>query len=165
VDSAGSLYIAELGGDRIRKVSNGVIATVAGNGTEGYAGDNGPAAGAQLCAPYGIAVDAAGGLYIADFCNVRIRKVANGAITTIAGNGTAGFGGDNGPAASAQLAVPEGVAVDAAGRVYIADTGNDRIRVLTPSPAAPSAAARQWGQPGYPPFLRVVLVARLFQRP
>jgi sugar lactone lactonase YvrE len=131
VDAAGSLYIAELGDDRIRKISGGVITTVVGNGTEGFAGDNGPATSAELCNPYGIAVDAAGALYIADFCNARIRKVANGTIATIAGNGTGGFGGDKGPATAAQLTIPEGVAVDAAGHVYIADTGNDRIRVLT----------------------------------
>lgn len=137
VDAAGSLYITELGGDRVRKIAGGVISTVAGNGTEGFAGDNGPATAAQLCNPYGVALDAAGALYIADFCNARIRRIANGVITTIAGNGTGGFGGDKGPAGAAQLTIPEGVAVDRAGRVYIADTGNDRIRVLTPSPAAP----------------------------
>jgi sugar lactone lactonase YvrE len=134
LDAAGNLYIAELGDDRIRKVTAGVITTVAGNGTEGYGGDNGPATSAKLCNPYEIAVDAAGSLYIADFCNARVRKVANGTITTIAGNGTGGFGGDKGPATEAQLTIPEGVAVDAAGRVYIADTGNDRIRMLTAAP-------------------------------
>jgi sugar lactone lactonase YvrE len=133
LDAAGNVYIAELGDDRIRKVANGVITTVAGNGTEGFGGDGGPATGAKLCNPYEVALDAAGSLYIADFCNARIRKVANGTITTIAGNGTGGFGGDKGPAAEAQFTTPEGVAVDASGRIYIADTGNDRIRVLTPA--------------------------------
>lgn len=134
VDAAGNLYIAELGDDRIRKVTGSVITTVVGNGTEGFGGDNGPATSAKLCNPYEVAVDAAGSLYIADFCNARIRKVANGTITTIAGAGTGGFAGDKGPAGEAQLTIPEGVAVDAAGRVFIADTGNDRIRVLTPGP-------------------------------
>ena len=133
LDASGNVLFTELGGDRIRKVTGAVISTVAGSGEEGFAGDDGPAAKAQLCNPYTIAVDAAGALYVADFCNARIRKIANGVITTIAGNGKGGFGGDKGPATEAQLTIPEGVAVDAAGRVYIADTGNDRIRILTPA--------------------------------
>jgi sugar lactone lactonase YvrE len=113
-----------------------VITTVAGNGTEGFGGDGGPATQAKLCNPYQVAVDAVGSLFVADFCNARIRKVTNGTITTIAGTGTAGFSGDRGPAGEAQLTTPEGVAVDAGGRVYIADTGNDRIRVLTQAAGA-----------------------------
>jgi sugar lactone lactonase YvrE len=126
VDSAGSLYIND-GTARIRKVSGGVIITVAGNGTQGSSGDNGPATSAQLSSPAGIAVDSAGDLYIADYGGNRIRKVANGVITTVAGNGTLGFSGDGGPATSAQL-VPSGVAVDSAGNLFIADYGNNRIR-------------------------------------
>jgi len=133
VDSAGNLYIAEFNGSRIRKVANGVITTVAGSGTPGFSGDNGPAISAQLNGPEGVAVDSAGNLYIADFGNNRIRKVANGVIATVAGNGTPGFSGDNGPATSAQLAYPEGVASDSAGNLYIADTSNHRIRVLRPT--------------------------------
>jgi uncharacterized protein (TIGR03437 family) len=83
--------------------------------------------------PYGVAVDSAGNLYIADTLNGRIRKVSNGVITTIAGNGTYGFSGDNGPGTSAQLSRPYGVAVDAAGNVYVADRENSRIRLLTPA--------------------------------
>jgi uncharacterized protein (TIGR03437 family) len=139
VDSAGNLYIAD-SGNRVRKVSNGVIATVAGTGSYGYSGDNGPATSAQLYGPSGVAVDAAGNLYIADSYNDRIRKVSNGVITTIAGNGTQGYGGDNGPATSAQLYSPEGVAVDGTGNVYVGDTGNGRIRVLTPSSQPCSAS-------------------------
>ncbi|HMD69739.1 MAG TPA: hypothetical protein VKF41_00265 [Bryobacteraceae bacterium] len=135
VDSAGNLYIAEFNSSRIRKVSGGVISTVTGNGTPGFSGDNGPAIGAQLNDPEGVAVDSAGNLYIADFGNSRIRKVSNGMISTIAGNGTPGFSGDGGPATSAQLAYPEGVAADSAGNLYVADTSNYRVRILTPTGA------------------------------
>ena len=138
VDAAGNLYIADSSNDRIRKVANGVITTVVGTGTPGFAGDNGPATSAELSAPNGVAVDSAGNLYIADYYNNRIRKVSNGVITTVAGGG-ASFG-DNGPATSAQLYEPWGVAVDSAGNLYIADSGNDRIRVLTPSGSSCSAS-------------------------
>jgi uncharacterized protein (TIGR03437 family) len=131
VDSARSLYIADSNG-RIRKVSNGVITTVAGGGTFDVANlsDNGPATSARLLGPHGLAVDSDGNLYIADTDDYRIRKVANGVITTVAGGGTQ-FG-DNGPATGAQLERPSGVVVDAAGNLYIADTFNNRIRLLTP---------------------------------
>src|SRR5258708_7626111 len=128
VDSTGSLYIADTGNYRIRKVSGGVITTVAGNGTYGYSGDNGPATSAQISSVYGVAVDSTGNLYIADANNFRIRKVSSGVITTVAGNGTPGYSGDNGPATSAQISYPYGVAVDSTGNLYIADTGNNRIR-------------------------------------
>jgi len=131
VDAAGTVYIADSGNNRIRRVSNGVITTVAGNGTSGYNGDNIPATSATLSGPYGVAVDAAGNLYIADFGNCRIRKVSNGIITTVAGNGLPGYGGDNGAATNASLNGPYGVAVDAAGTVYIADSGNNRIRIVS----------------------------------
>ena len=128
VDSAGNLYIADHGNNRIRKVSNGVITTVAGNGTPGFSGDKGPPTNAQLFAPSGIAVDTLGNLYVADSINNRVREVSNGVITTVAGNGTGGLGGDNGLATSAELNGPSGVAVDSAGNLYIADTGSNRIR-------------------------------------
>ena len=133
VDSAGNLYIADTKNNRIRKLSNGATTTVAGNGTFGFSGDNGPATSAQLAYPTGVAVDSAGSLYIADSANTRIRKVSNGAIITVAGNGAFGFSGDNGPATSAQLYTPYGVAVDSAGNVYVADYANDRVRILTPT--------------------------------
>ncbi len=131
VDAAGNVYIADTNKNRIRKISNGAVTTVAGNGIIGFAGDTGPAANAQLNQPFGVAVDAAGNLYIADAGNHRVREVTNGVITTVAGNGTATYGGDNGPAASAQLNNPAGVAVDAAGNLYIADTSNARIRKVS----------------------------------
>jgi uncharacterized protein (TIGR03437 family) len=134
VDSAGNLYIADSGNSSIRKVSNGMITTVAGNGTPGFSGDNGPATSAQLYLPYGVAVDSAGNLYIGDSGNNRVRKVSNGVIATVAGNGTPGFSGDNGPPTSAQLANPYGVAIDSAGNLYIGDSGNSRIRVSAPLP-------------------------------
>ena len=130
VDPAGNLYFEDYYGFRIRKVAvNGTITTIAGNGTNGYSGDGGPATGAQLGNPSGVAVDAVGNLYIADPYNDRIRKVAtNGIITTVAGNGSRGYSGDDGPAASAQLSDPAGVAVGTTGNLYIVDYGNNRIR-------------------------------------
>ncbi len=101
VDSAGNLYIAEFGNSTIRKVTGGVITTVVGNGTAGFTGDTGVATSAELSGPHGIAVDAAGNLYIADSANNVVRKVSSGVINTVAGNVTPGFSGDNGPATSA----------------------------------------------------------------
>ena len=131
VDSVGNLYIADSGNNRVRRVSNGVISTVAGNGTAGFSGDNGPAASAKLNSPEGVAVDSAGNLCIADSGNQRIREVSSGVITTIAGNGTAGFSGDGGPATSAELRSPYGVAVDSAGNIYIGDRYNYLIRKVS----------------------------------
>ena len=117
----------------IREVSNGWIATIAGNGTNGFSGDGGPATSAGLFAPAGVAVDRAGNVYISENGPINvIRKVSNGIITTIAGNETSGYSGDNGPATSAELSCPYGVAVDAEGSVYFADACNQVIRVLAP---------------------------------
>ena len=131
IDSAGNLYIADSGNCRIRKVSGGTITTVAGNGNQGYSGDGGPAISAALRSPYGVALDSAGNLYIADSGNSRIRKVLGGTITTVAGNGNYSLAGDGGPATSASLYGPYGVAVDLAGNLYIDDYGNARIRKVT----------------------------------
>ena len=135
VDGAGNLYIADSDNQRIRKVdSSGTITTIAGTGELGFGGDGGPATDARLAFPTDVAVDGAGNLYIADSRNHRIRKVdSSGTITTIAGSGEPGFSGDGGPATDARLARPTGVAVDDAGNVYIADTDNHRIRILTPA--------------------------------
>jgi sugar lactone lactonase YvrE len=143
-DTAGNLYIADYGNCRIRKVTpGGVISTVAGNGSTGSGGDGGPALSAQLNFPQAVAVDAAGDLYIADTGNHRIRKVTSaGVINTVVGTGTRGFAGDNGPAVSAQLAVPYDVAVDAAGNLFIADTGNSRVRRVTPDGTIRTVAGR-----------------------
>ncbi len=109
------------------------IATVAGDGIQGFSGDNGSALKAELWAFSGLTVDAAGNILIADTGNCRIRKVSAGIITTIAGSGLCGLDGDGGPATSAQLNYPRAVAVDAAGSIYIADTGNNVIRKVTPA--------------------------------
>jgi len=149
VDAVGNLYIADKMNNRIRKVSpSGIISTVAGNGTEGFSGDGGPATSASLNWPAAVAVDAAGNLYVADTLNSRIRKVSpSGIISTVAGNGMAGFSGDGGSATSASLNLPQGVAVDAAGNVYIADWGNNRIRKVNPSGVISTAAGN--GTPGF----------------
>jgi sugar lactone lactonase YvrE len=135
VDSGGNLYITDAGNHRIRKVSrDGTITTVAGNGTIGSSGDGGPAISAQLNSPCALALDNAGNLYITDQNDNRIRKVtASGVIATLAGVGLAGYSGDNGPAASAQLSNPLGIALDTIGNLYIADRGNNRIRKVDTS--------------------------------
>jgi sugar lactone lactonase YvrE len=134
LDPAGNLYISDALALKVRKVdANGIITTVAGNGTPcsptTACGDGGSATGASFAAPYGIAFDGKGNLYIADETGNRIRKVSvSGTITTIAGTGTQGFSGDNRPAISANLNNPFGVAVDVNGNVYFTDAGNQRIR-------------------------------------
>jgi hypothetical protein len=138
VDGAGDLFIADTGNDRIREVikATGVIRTVAGDGAAGYGGDGGSATAAALDGPSDVAVDAVGDLFIADTLNNRIREVdTSGIIRTVAGSGTAGFGGDDQAATAAELGGPVGVALDSSGHLFIADTGNDRIReVMVPAP-------------------------------
>jgi hypothetical protein len=118
MDAAGNVYVVEF--NRIRKISQGVITTVAGTGLAGFSGDGGPATEALLNDPWGIGLDAAGNLYIADQGNLRVREVLNGIITTIAGSGTLGFSGDGGAATSAKMAVG-GLAVSPGGDVYVSD--------------------------------------------
>ena len=135
VGGDGNIYIADFGNSRIRKIlaSNGVISTVAGNGTAAFGGDGGPATAAQIDSPYGVAADSAGNLYIADSENHRIRYVAaaTGVISTVAGTGTPAFGGDGGLAINASFELPLDVVMTGATDLYIADYGNARIRKLT----------------------------------
>jgi sugar lactone lactonase YvrE len=134
VDSSGNLYVADTLNYRIRKVtSDGMIRTLAGNGSIGFSGDGGPAASARLNYPTGVAADLFGNLYFADTLNYCIRKVTPaGFINTVAGNGTSGFSGDGGPATSAELDYPVGVAIDSSGNLFIADSDGHRIRRVTP---------------------------------
>jgi hypothetical protein len=134
--NSNNLYIADRRNHQVRKVngSTGVITTVAGTGVSGYSGDGGSALAAQLRAPRGVITDANGNIWIADSDSNRIRKVtASGVITTVAGNGLAGYSGDGGSATSARLNTPYSVDVDAAGNLYIADRFNNRIRKVTPT--------------------------------
>ena len=129
VDGSGNLFIADTNNHRIRKVDPaGVITTIAGTGTAGYAGDNGLATAALLSSPRGIAVASNGDVLIADSGNHAVRRIRSGTITTVAGTGSSGLSGDNGPASAARLNAPRSVAVDANGILYVADTGNDRVR-------------------------------------
>jgi trimeric autotransporter adhesin len=132
IDPAGGLYLGMFGDSRILKVEpSGTIRTVAGTGTTGYSGDNGPATKAQLWNPQGLAVDGAGNLYIADTYNHRIRKIdPTGMITTIAGNGTQDSTGDGGPASLAEFRFPVGVALDRSGNLYVAEGSGCRVRKI-----------------------------------
>ena len=134
-DATGNLFISSGDAQTVREIQkNGTIVTYAGGNTGGFSGDNGPAIKAQLFKPWGLATDAAGNLYIADSGNNRIRRVdTSGTITTYAGTGTAGFSGDNGPALQAELFSPLQLAFDAKGNLYISDSGNYRVRMITPA--------------------------------
>ena len=134
-DAAGNLYFSDTFNNRIRRVDarSGTISTVAGNGDKGYSGDGDPATEASLNEPYGIALDRAGNILIADRLNRRVRRIdaASGIITTLAGTGEAAYSGDGGPAARAGLAEPNGLAFDAGQRhLYVTDVADNRVRVI-----------------------------------
>ena len=133
-DTTGNIYFVDPLENNVRKVSSaGIVTLVAGSGEQGRSGDNGPAVAAALNFPTGVAVDAAGNIYIADSSNNRVRMVSTaGIITTVAGSGKMGSSGDNGPATAAAFDNPTGLAVDRAGNIYIADSGNNRIRKVSP---------------------------------
>jgi uncharacterized protein (TIGR03437 family) len=134
-DSSGNLYIADSGNQVIREISGGIIKTIAGNNTAGYSGDvasgvTGTATDAEMRGPTGVALDSSGNIYIADTGNHVIREVSAGLIYTIAGDNTGGYMGDLGPAVDAELEFPASVAVDSAGNIFIADSGNNVIREI-----------------------------------
>jgi len=132
INSKGDIYFTDTGNNLVWKIAagTGVISVAAGNGTRGYSGDGGPATDAELDYPEAVALDASGNLYITDTDNYAIRMVSasTGIITTIAGNGTYGYTGDNGPATAAQLGGPQGLALDTSGNLYISDGNNEVIR-------------------------------------
>lgn len=133
LDSAGNLYVADPGNARVRKISaSGIITTVAGTGVLGYSGDGGPAINATLRFPLDIAFDNAGNLYFSENGNHIVRKVdTSGIISTYAGTGVAGFSGDGGPATAAMMNFPRGIGFDSLGNLYIGDTVNHRVRIVS----------------------------------
>ena len=139
-DDEGRIFIADTFNHRVRRIAKDTITTVAGNGTMGFCGDNGPAISACLQFPIAVAVDSDGNLFVTDLGNQRIRKIHRGTITTVAGNGAMGFCGDGGPAVNACLNSPVGIAVDTSGSLFIADAGNQRIRQVDPGGAINTVA-------------------------
>ena len=151
-DAAGNVFIAESNAHVIRRVDaeTGIITTVAGNGSPGYTADGVAATASSLYYPYAVAVDGRGDLFVADLGNNRVRRVdaATGIITTFAGSGSLGYSGDGGPAASADLSPPVGVALDASGNVYVSDQGNNRVRRVDAATGIITTVAGN-GAPGY----------------
>ena len=147
IDASGEIFIADSINERVRKVNaSGIISTVAGIGLAAYSGDGGAATNAALADPLAVAVDLNGNLLIADEGNASIRQVdINGTITTVAGNRTWGYGSDNVPAVSTELNAPAGVAVDAFGTIYIADTYNQRIRMVNAAGIIATIAGNGFG--------------------
>ena len=146
VDGSGRVYVID--GNRVRRLSAQAAPTVAGTGVQGFSGDGGPATDALLSSPAAIAFDSEGNLYIADAGNNRIRRVGrDGIITTVAGIGRRGYGGDGGPAALALLNSPAGIAVGFGDSVLVADTGNNRVRMISADGTISTVAGT--GEPGY----------------
>ena len=133
VDATGAVFFADSGNSVVRMIArDGTIATVAGNGKRGYSGEGAPATSATLFAPAAVAVSPDGSLYIADTNNHRVRRVDHGGnIATIAGTGDPGFAGDGGPATLAEIDTPLGLAFDSHANLYIADSGNNRVRKVS----------------------------------
>ncbi|MCC2669539.1 MAG: repeat containing protein [Armatimonadetes bacterium] len=150
LDAQGTLFVSDLASHSVLKLSgSGVLTRVAGTGEGGFSGDGGPAATARLFAPHDLAVDAGGNLLVADTYNHRIRRIdRNGIITTIAGNGRDGYRGDGGPARAASLNNPQGIALDTAGTLYIADTYNHVVRRVAPSGTISTFAGTEPGLAG-----------------
>ncbi len=133
-DRLGNLYLSDTDNHRVRKVSGGVIATIAGTGVAGFSGDGGSALNAQLNLPYGLALDSAGNVYVADLGNQRVRRITpDGAISTVAGTGRKASSPDGAAPTDTSLLSPRNVAIDAAGNLYIAEFEGHRIRKLTPN--------------------------------
>jgi sugar lactone lactonase YvrE len=149
VDGAGNIFISDNQNHRVRKITAGIITTIAGNGFGGYAGDGGPALAASLNQPRGLALDNAGNLYVADYFNHLIRRIdPTGGISTVAGRfvsnaplGSGGYGGDGGPALQALMRNPMGLALDPFGNLYIADSNNRRVRKVVLETGIMSTAA------------------------
>ncbi len=133
IDSNRNMYVADTFNNRVRRIApNGTITTIAGNGTCGYTGDNGPAAQATLCLPFGLAVDSANNLYIADSMNSVVREISNGVISTVVGTGEYADSGTNVQASAAKLKFPYGLAFDRSGNLYVSDYDANRVRMVTP---------------------------------
>ncbi|MFI1252553.1 NHL repeat-containing protein [Streptomyces netropsis] len=148
-DRTGAVYVAEWKGHRIRRISpDGLVTTIAGTGKPGFGGDGGPAVEAQLNEPGGLVLDDDGNLYLADYWNHRIRKVSpDGIITTVAGTGEPGHGGDGGPADRALFNEPRGLALDGRGNLYVAEWKGHRVRRIAPDGVITTVAGT--GEPGF----------------
>lgn len=146
-DPAGNVYFCDRDNNVVQKIdTNGVLTTIAGTGVAGYNGDNIPGTQAQLNSPWRVTIDPAGNLYIADAANDRIRKLApNGIITTVVGTGQPGYSGDNGPALAATLRIPEQAELDVFGNMFIADSGNNVIRMVSASGTITTVAGNGFG--------------------
>ena len=167
IDDAGNLYMAEYGKHRVRKVEahTGIISTVAGTGSSGFAGDGGPATEANLKNPWGLSINGAGDLFITEYNNHRVRKVdgATGVITTVAGNGERGYNEDGIPATEAKLSRPTHAFEDADGNLFIADRSNSRIRMVDGTGSISTVAGGQYGFTGDTgPATEVALMAPSF---